>query len=78
MVSKKFSKFARGYLGTSISLSLGSQILSQSQFGSVGQQGAQGLELGSRFLPSIGLIGIGGETVRQSKRLISKNNKRRR
>lgn len=77
MVSKKFSKFTRGYLGSTVSLSVSSQILEQPQFGSIGQQGARGLQLGSQFLPPIALIGIGGETIRQTKKL-GYNKKRRR
>lgn len=77
MVSKKFSKFTRGYLGSTVSLSVSSQILEQPQFGSIGQQGARGLQLGSQFLPTIALVGIGGEALNQTRRLGNKNRRRR-
>jgi hypothetical protein len=76
MVSKKFKRFSRGYLSSSVSLGVGAQVLEQPAFGAIGQQGARGLQLGSQFLPPIALIGIGGETIRQTRRLQNKNKRR--
>lgn len=61
--------FVEEYAKGAIGLSLGSQVLSQPAFGSIGQQGAQGLALGAQFLPPIAVIGMGGVVVKKLKKL---------
>jgi len=44
-------------VGNTLTFSIGSHVLSQPQFGSIGQQGASALQAGSRIaLPTTGLL----------------------
>lgn len=76
---KKRSKsgFVGEYTKGALSLSLGSQILEQPQFGSIGLQGAQGLGLAAGFLPPIATIGVGGYVIGQVRKLGKKSRSRR-
>ena len=57
------------YTKGSLAFSIGSQVVSQPQFGAVGQQGAAGLAVGASFLPSIATIGVGGIVIKKVKKL---------
>ena len=70
----KFSKpISAGFVGdftkSALTFGLGSQIVSQPQFGAIGQQGAAGLAVGAGFLPSIATIGVGGIVIKKVKKL---------
>lgn len=62
-------KFVGGYTKASLAFSLGSQVVSNPAFGSVGQQGAGGLAAGAQFFPTIGTLGGVTLVGRQLKRL---------
>ena len=61
------------YTKGSLAFSIGSQVVSQPQFGAIGQQGAAGLAVGASFLPPIATIGVGGYTIKKLKKLGRKN-----
>ena len=61
--------FVGEYTKGGLAFSIGSQVVSQPQFGAIGQQGAAGLAVGASFLPSIATIGVGGYTIRKLKKL---------
>lgn len=62
-------KFVGQYTKGALAFSIGSQVLSNPAFGSIGQQGAQGLAAGASFFPVIGTIGGATIVGRQLKRL---------
>lgn len=62
-------RFVGQYTKGALAFSIGAQVLESPAFGSIGQQGAQGLAQGASFFPVIGTIGGATLVGRQLKGL---------
>lgn len=63
------TKYVGDFTKSALTFGLGSSIVSQPQFGPIGQQGAQGLAAGAQFFPVIGVTLGAKRALKEVKKL---------
>lgn len=59
-----------------VGLSVGSQVLGHSAFGSIGQQGSKALGVAGKFLPTMSLLNVSGVVLKKVRKINKRSVKR--